>query len=180
MLTWFARRYLDRFEREWSYDMGYARAVLEAGGYEAIAPLSGIQKAMSYRREVPTDVFFTAKMVSTRSGDCGPCLQLVAEMASRAGVAQKTIAAVIAGDRDAMPEPVRLAYDFTRAVLARDGWDGPAREALERRYSKRAMISLAYAIATARFYPDFKYALGEGHACERVRVGNLEVVPRPV
>lgn len=180
MLAWFARRYLDRFEREWSYDMSYAREILDAGGYEALAPISGIQKAMSYRRDVPTDVLVTAKLVATRSGDCGPCLQLGATMASRAGVPDATIAAVLEGDRDAMSEPVRLAYDFTRAVLARDGWDGPVRDELEKRYGKRAMISLAYAIATARFYPDLKYALGAGHACSRVRVGNIDVVPQPV
>lgn len=180
MLTWFARRYLDRFEREWSYDMSYARDVLDAGGYEALAPLSAIQKVMGYRRDVPADVLFTAKLVGTRSGDCGPCLQLVASMASRAGVPDATIAAVLSGDRDAMSEGVRLCYDFTKAVLARDGWDGPSRAALEKMYGKRAMISLAYAIATSRFYPDLKYALGAGHACTRVRVGSVDVEPQPV
>jgi alkylhydroperoxidase family enzyme len=180
MLTWIARRFLDTFEREWSYDVSYAREILDVGGYEALAPINGIQKAMSYKRDLPADILFTSRIVTTRAGDCGPCLQLVVKMAQRGGVSDKTIAAVLSGDRDAMTDDVRLAYDFTRAVLARDGWDGPAREALLSKYGKRAMISLAYAIATARFYPDFKYAIGAGHACSIVRVGNVDVVPQPV
>jgi hypothetical protein len=180
MLTWFVRRYLDRFDREWSYDSDYARDILDAGGFEAIKPLQAIQKVMSYKRDIPAELLFTAGIVGTRSGDCGPCLQLVTKMALRAGIPQSTLAAVISADRDAMTEPVRLVYDFTRSVLARDGWDGPAREALEKRYGKRAMISLAYVIATSRFYPDVKYALGAGHACSRVQVGNLSIVAQPV
>lgn len=101
-------------------------------------------------------------------------------MALHEGVPQQTIAAVLSGNREAMSEPVRLSYDFTRSVLARDGQDGPLREALEQRYGKRAIISLAYTIATSRFYPDLKYALGAGHACSRVRVGDLDVIPQPV
>ncbi len=180
MLTWFARRYLEKFEREWNYDTSYAREMLDAGGYEAVAAISGIQKAAKYRRDVPLDVYYAASLIAVRSGDCGPCLQLATSMALRAGVPERTIAAVLSGDRDAMSEPVRIAYDFARSVLARDGQDAPLREALQKRYGKRAIISLAYGIATSRFYPDLKYALGAGHACSRIRVGEVEVVPQPV
>lgn len=180
MLTWFARRFLDKFQRDWDYDTTWQREMLEAGGYEAIAPMSGIQKAMKYRRDVPLDVWCTAGLVGARLGDCGPCLQLGVKMALHEGVPEQTIAAVLSGNREAMSESVRLAYDFTRSVLARDGQDGPLREALEQRYGKRGIISLAYVIATSRFYPDMKYALGHGHTCSLVRVGNADVVPQPV
>ena len=180
MLTWFARRFLEKFEREWDYDTSWQREMLDAGGYEAISPMSGIAKAMKYRRDIPLDVWSTAGLVGARLGDCGPCLQLGVKMALREGVSQQTIAAVLSGDRAAMSGPVRIAYDFTRSVLARDGQDGPLREALEQRYGKRAIISLAYVIATSRFYPDMKYVLGAGHACSRIHVGNMEVIPQPV
>ncbi|HET7813611.1 MAG TPA: hypothetical protein VFL13_04495 [Candidatus Baltobacteraceae bacterium] len=180
MLTWFAKRFLAKFERQWGYDTSYARDMLDAGGYEAIAPMFGIQKVTKYRRDIPNDVLATAGLVGVRAGDCGPCLQLGVKMALHEGVPQQTIAAVLSGDREAMSESVRLSYDFTRSVLARDGQDGPLREALEQRYGKRAIISLAYTIAASRFYPDLKYALGAGHACSRVRVGDLDVIPQPV
>ncbi|MBV8637525.1 MAG: hypothetical protein JO322_05525 [Candidatus Eremiobacteraeota bacterium] len=180
MLTWFARRFLDKFEREWDYDTTWQREMLDAGGYGAIAPISGIQKAMNYRRDIPLDVWCAAALAGARTGDCGPCLQLGVKMALREGVPQQTIAAVLSGDRAAMSESVRIAYDFTRSILARDGQDGPLREALEQRYGKCALISLAYVIALSRFYPDMKYVLGHGHTCSRVRVGDLDIVPEPV
>lgn len=180
MLTWMFRKWLDRFESEWDYNVDYMRRVLAEGGPEALAPMRAMASVQKYRRDVPPDVLYTAALLATRNGDCGPCLQLAVKMAQRAGVAPGVLRAVLAGDREAMPEPVRLSYDFTRAVLARDGWDGAAREELRTRYGPRAIISLSYAIAAGGFYPNFKYALGVGHACERIRVGDLEVVPQPL
>jgi hypothetical protein len=180
MLTWFAKRYLDKFERDWNYDVDFMRDVLAQGGLEALAPMNGLSKMQNYRRDVPLDVYFTAALLATRHGDCGPCLQLGVRMAQRAGVSPSAISAVLSGDRDAMSDSVRLGYDFARAVLSRDGRDGAAREELRKRYGSRAIIALSYAIALGGFYPAFKYAFGVGHACQKIRVGDLEVVPQPL
>jgi hypothetical protein len=180
MLTWFMKRMLAKFEREWDYNVDYMRSVLDEGGLEAFTPMNGLTKIGNYRRDVPVDVYFTAALLATRNGDCGPCLQLGTRMALRAGVAPETLRAVLAGDRDAMSESVRLSYDFTRAVLARDGWDAGPRAELRKRYGPRAIISLAYGIAAGGFYPAFKYAYGVGHACQKISVGDFEVIPQPL
>lgn len=180
MLKWFANQWLDKFEREWGYDVSYMREVLDAGGIEALKPIMALQKVAAYRGDCPRDALFAASLVAGRAGDCGPCLQLGVKMAERAGMPPEQIAAVLTQDRDAMSEDVRVAYDFARAALARDGWDIPAREAVVRRFGKRALIAMSYGIAVAGFYPAFKYALGAAHACQRIRVGTSEVVPAPV
>ena len=180
MLTWFAKRWLDKFGREWGYDVGYMHEVLEAGGIEALKPIMTLQKVSAYKGDCPRDALFAASLVAARAGDCGPCLQLGVKMAERAGMAPAQIAAVLTQDHDAMSEDVAVAYDFARAAIARDGWDIPAREAVIKRFGKRAMIAMSYAIAVAGFYPAFKYALGAAHACQRIRVGNAEVVPAAV
>jgi len=180
MLKWFARKWLDKFERAWDYDVDYMRDVLDAGGYEAIKPMLALQKVAAYRGDCPRDALFAASIVAARAGDCGPCLQLGVKMAERAGMAPAQIAAVLTGDRDAMSEDVHVAYDFARGAIARDGWDVPAREAAIERFGKRAMIAMSYAIAVAGFYPAFKYALGAAHSCQRIKVGSTEVVPVPV
>jgi hypothetical protein len=177
MLTWIFTQWLNKFEREWDYDVTYMRTVLAECGPGAIAPLNSAAKIAKYQHDAPPEVYFTAKLLATRNGDCGPCLQLGVRMAQRSGVAPETIRAVLAGDRDAMPEAVLFAYDFTKGVLARDGWDVAAREELRKRYGPRAIVSLSYAIAMGGFYPAFKYALGVGHACQRIRVGDVDVVP---
>ncbi|HTU71698.1 MAG TPA: hypothetical protein VMF11_15455 [Candidatus Baltobacteraceae bacterium] len=180
MLSWFAKRWLDKFGREWGYDVSYMHDVLDAGGYEALKPMIALQKVSAYRGGAPPDALFTAGLVAARAGDCGPCLQLGVTMAERGGMRAEQIAAVLTHDREAMTDDVRIAYDFANAAIARDGWDKPAREAAVERFGKRAMIAMSYAIAVAGFYPAFKYALGAAHACQRIRVGTRDVVPAAV
>jgi hypothetical protein len=46
-----------------------------------------------------------------------------------------------------------------------------------RLWGKRGLISLAFAMVSARIFPTLKYALGHGRACMRVTVGGE---PQPV
>jgi hypothetical protein len=177
MLKFLAKQFLDRFEREWGYDVSYMREALDAGGYAAIKPMNALQQIAGYDGGCPPQVLWTAGIVASRAGDCGPCLQLTVKMAERAGMPAEQIRAVLTHDRDAMNGDVRIAYDFTRSVLARDGWDQPAREEIVRRYGRPALIGISYRIALAGFYPAFKYAYGAGHTCERITVGTFDVAP---
>lgn len=180
MLNWFAKRWLDKFERDWDYDVSYMHRILEAGGIGAMMPMNGLQKIASYSGGCPIEVLSTARIVASRAGDCGPCLQLTVKMAERAGMQAEQIRAVLTQDVEAMNKNVGLVYDFTRAVLARDGWDAPLRDEIVQRFGARALIAISYSIALAGFYPAFKYAYGAGHACSRIRVGSTEVAPLPV
>ncbi len=177
MLTSIAKRSLDAFEREWDYDVTYMREVLDAGGVAALAPMQALQKVSAYRGGAPVELRFAASIVAGRAADCGPCLQLGVRMAERSGMPVDQIRAVLSADRDAMNDVTRLGYDFARCVLARDGWDTPARDEIVRRFGKKALIEVSYAFAVAAFYPAFKYAFGAGHACQRISVGNAELVP---
>jgi hypothetical protein len=47
---------------------------------------------------------------------------------------------------------------------------GEYREAIVKRWGRRALVSLAFAVTAARIYPTVKYALGHGKACMRVVV----------
>lgn len=180
MFTWLLRRFLDKFGRDWDYDVSYMHEILDAGGFAAVKPMMALQKIAAYRADCPSDAYHTAGLVAGRAGDCGPCLQLGVKMAERHGMRPELITAVLTQDRDAMSEDVRIAFDFARASIARDGWDVPAREAAVRRFGKRAVIAMSYAIALAGFYPAFKYAIGAAHACQRIKVGSTEVAPLPV
>ena len=44
-----------------------------------------------------------------------------------------------------------------------------------KRWGRRALVSVAFAITAARIYPTVKYALGHGKACTRVVVGGTPV-----
>ena len=45
-----------------------------------------------------------------------------------------------------------------------------------KRWGRRALVSLAFAIHCARIYPTVKYALGHGKACMRIVVGGTPVM----
>jgi hypothetical protein len=92
-------------------------------------------------------------------------------MAERAGIDPKVIRAVLTETPLLMPPDVALAWRFTRATLDHDPSADQYRDEIIRRWGPRAVVSLAFAIVTARLYPTVKYAMGHGKACIRIVVG---------
>lgn len=169
MLRWFIERRLRAFERSFDYDMSYARAIL-AADTRAFLALSMLMPMARYRRGVPRDICFAVGLVGTLVEDCGPCTQLGVAMALREGVPAATLSAVLRGDDDALPDPVRLGVRYARAVLAHAAEAEALREEVVRRFGQRGLVSLAFALTAARIFPTVKYALGYGVACQRVVV----------
>jgi alkylhydroperoxidase family enzyme len=174
MLKWLVQAKLKAFEREFDYDMSYARAIL-AADTRAFWSFSKVMGLARYRRDVPADVYYAVKLVGTLTEDCGPCTQLTVAMALREKVAQEIVAAVLGGDDAALTEPVRLAVQFARAVLAHDPAAEPLREEIVRRFGERGLVSLAFALTAARLFPTVKFALGHGLSCQRVLVAGQPV-----
>lgn len=176
MLKWLIRNRLTAFETQFGYDTTYVRELL-ANDLDAFRAYARLDKLSRYRKDVPRDVYYAAKLTCVAAEDCGPCAQLVATMALAAGVAPETIANVLEGVEVAMSEPVRLGYRFGRAVHARDAAADDLRDDIVRRWGPRALASLAFGIAAARVFPTIRYALGHGRACTRVIVAGTPVVP---
>jgi hypothetical protein len=174
MIKWLLRKGLDKFERTWNYDASYMRDLIDASPRAAWL-FSRAAALGRYRRDVPIDVWYAAGLTAVRHEDCGPCTQLGITMAERAGVSPVVLRAMLSDNPDAMPPDVALAWKFTRATLAHDAAADDYREEIEKRWGKRALISLAFAITASRIYPTVKYALGHGKACMRVVVGGAPV-----
>jgi hypothetical protein len=174
MIKWLMRRRLAAFERDFDYDARYAHDILEASR-RAFYALSKIQALAGFRRDVPREAYYAAKLVAARAEDCGPCTQLVVTMAERARVAPAMLRAVLTRDERAMGQDAALGFRFAEAVLAHDARTDALREDVLRRWGPRALVSLGFAIAASRVYPTVKYALGHGKACVRVTVGGAAV-----
>jgi len=170
MIKWFLRRWIDRFERTWSYDASYLRDVLDADP-RALLAFSKAAGISNYRKDVPPAVYCAAGLVGAMAEDCGPCTQLGLDMAQRAGVDPAVLRAVVARDFAAMPDDVVLAVRFAEATLRHAGEADELREEVLRRFGKRGLVSLAFALTAARLYPTLKYAMGHGRACQRVTIG---------
>jgi hypothetical protein len=174
MLGWFVRRQIAKFERDFDYDMTYARDIYDASP-RAFFRFSRISGLAEHREDVSREAWFAAKIAATLDEDCGPCTKLVVTMAEREGVNPATLRAVLAGDESAMSPDAALGFRFARAVLERDIAEGDRlRGEVVLRWGRKGLVSLALTIAASRVFPAVKYALGHGHACVRVRVAGAD------
>jgi hypothetical protein len=174
MLRWLFRRTVSAFERQWNYDASYLQEIIEASPLAAWRFLHATRLA-NYRRDVPIEALVAAGITAVRSEDCGPCTQLGTAMAERQGVRPEILRAILKDDVAAMPDDVALAWRFTKAILSHDPAADDYRAVILERWGPRAVVSLAFAITTARIYPTVKYAMGHGRACTRVVVGGAPV-----
>jgi hypothetical protein len=170
MMKWFLSRWISKFERTWNYDASYLRDVLDADP-RALMAFGKVAALSNYRKDVPPAVYCAAGIVGTMTEDCGPCTQLVIDMAQRNGVDPAILRAIVARDFTAMPFDVALAARFAEASLAHAPEADDLREEVVSRFGKRGLVSLSFAMTVSRLYPTLKYALGHGRACTRVTVG---------
>ena len=175
MLRWVLRRTVGAFERQWNYDASYPREIVDASPRAAWRFLSAARLG-NYRRDIPIEALVAAGITAVRSEDCGPCTQLGTAMAERQGVRPEILRAILTDDVAGMPDDVALAWRFTKAILAHDAAADDYRAVILERWGPRAVVSLAFAITTARIYPTVKYAMGHGKTCTRVVVGGVPVV----
>ena len=161
MLRWLLRRTVSAFERQWNYDASYLREMIDISPRAAWRFVNATRLG-TYCRDVPIEAWCTVGITAVRSEDCGPCTQLATAMAERRGVAPEILRAVLKEDVSAMPDDGARAGRLTNATLAHDTAADDYRAVILERWGPRAVVSLAFAITTARIYPTVKYAMGHG------------------
>lgn len=174
MIRSIGHRIIDRFGDRYDYDATYMHEILDVS-IAAFFKLAMAQAMSTHREGLPLTALFAARITAVRFEDCGPCAQLVVNMALEAGVAAATVRAIVARDFDAMGEDAALGVAFADAVLAHASTDALRARALAT-YGERGLVTLAYAIAATRIYPTMKRVLGYAHTCEQLRVEG-DVVP---
>lgn len=173
------RRRVQAFEKTFGYDAGYVHEMLDIS-LPAFLRFGLIEGLAKHREDVPVEVWYAAKLVAAISEDCGPCTQLVVNMAQREGVSEPLLRAMVAGDVADLDEDTALGFRFATASLAHDVSVHALREEIAARWGARAVVSLALTMAASRVFPGVKYALGHGQACTYVRVGGADHVVKPV
>src|SRR5262249_36768034 len=107
MLKWLIRKRLSAFQRKFDYNADYVREILDTDS-RAFFRFARAASAMSYRRDVPRDVYCAVGLTSVMIEDCGPCTQLVVAMALQDGVAPRTLANIVQGNDALLDDAVRL------------------------------------------------------------------------
>lgn len=161
-------------ERRYAYDAAYAHHVIGvsrgAGIRLALFPLIAQYRGPDAGRMVWAGALFA----STREGDCGPCAQLVVDMAAAGGVPVASMRACAEG-RAGEAGDVGLGYRFAMAAIADSPEAGALGEEIAGRYGEAARVAASFAAATGRFYPVFKRGLGHGQLCAKLRFDGAEV-----
>ena len=171
--SWLHKR-IARLELAYHYDASYLHEVVEVSVPAFLK--FGLFQIMAYHREdVPRDLGFAARMAATLSEDCGPCTQLIVDMALEAGMSPRTIAALMRGDLGGAGDEAALGFRYGQAVAANKAEAMTLSDEIERRYGKRALVSMAYGVAGARVYPALKRGLGHGAACQSIKVADDDI-----
>jgi hypothetical protein len=174
MRSWIARRSLRAFAKRYGYDVGYLEMLLNEspGAFFKFAPL---MKAAAHREAVPVEASFAAKIVGTLAEDCGPCTQLVVDMAVEAGVAKDQIEAVLQRNPRAMNEATTLGFRFADAVVRRAAEEDEFRDAVKAQWGQKGVIDLTMGLQLGRMFPMVKAGLGYAKECRRVSVNGHDV-----
>ena len=170
MLKSHFHRKIAKLGQAFDYDVSYLHELLDASP-PAFVKFALFQPMSRHREDVPVTTWFAAKLAATMSEDCGPCSQLMVDMAIRAGVAPAIVAALARGDLTSAGVDASLGFRYGRAVAANaPEADVVAAQALAK-YGRRGVASLAMAVAAARVYPALKRGLGHGATCQKLVVG---------
>lgn len=121
------------------------------------------------RKFTPAAVYHATGLAAAMVEDCGPCLQIHVNLALKDKVPGDVLRALAARQLDKVPSDVALAFRYGEAI-ARGVMADEMREQIRSKWGERALIELAFTIATARFYPAVKRGMGFAHTCERVVV----------
>ena len=177
MRKYTAQRELSEFGEYYNYDVSYMQHMLDTSpeAYFKFEPMAILAR---HREAAPKPAFYAAKLVGALTEDCGPCVQLVVDMAREAGMSEKCIAAVLRRDLSAMDPETALGFRFADAIVRRAPEAEDARELVREQWGEVAVIDLTLGTQIGRVFPMIKTGLGHGQSCQRVRVGEhpVEVV----
>lgn len=177
MRSWIARRTLRAFARRYGYDVSYLEMMLNCSP-AAFFKFAPVMKASAHREAVPIDASFAAKIVGALAEDCGPCTQLVVDMALEAGMARDQIEAVLRRDPRVMNEATTLGFRFADTVVRRAAEEDEFRDAVRAQWGQKGVIDLTLALQMGRMFPMVKAGLGYAKECRRITVSghNVDVV----
>ncbi len=169
-----------KMERRFNYDARYMHSIIDASPTAALR-LSLLPYLSQYDGGRHDALWAGAALASTLDGDCGPCAQLVIDIALQKGVSEDVLRACLNRDFD-KAGIAGLGFRYARAAISGDLVADDLRNEIENLHGKKAVLAAAYAAATGRAWPVLKRALGHSEACQRLTIGDVSegITPRTV
>lgn len=175
MIKYLFSKTLKSMEKRYEYDVSYLHYIL-TNDFKAFVKLAWLQMMSNHRKQVPLAPYFAAKLRATIWQDCGPCTQLVVNMALAAGLAPEMVKAIVQKTINQLPEPVARVVHFTDSVLAQQPQADELRQQIRADWGESGLLSLAFCISTAGVYSQLKYSLGYGQVCGRINIKQHSII----
>lgn len=176
MIRYALNKVLLKFQGRYNYDVRYQQDILKAD-LSAFLKFMGFQSMAAHSGRLPAVPLYAARIRAIIWDDCGPCTQLVVDMALEEKVDAKIVQAIIDRDFLSLPEDIACVVKFTDFVLAHNPEADDLREKILALWGDQGLIAIAIAVSAYRVYPTLKYALGYGSACNRIQVDQTSLVP---
>ena len=169
MIKALLHRQLNTEERRLGASMDYLRQILD-NSLSAFMRFCATLPLTNSRKTLPKDAWHLAQLVSVRKEDCGTCVQIHVNLALSDGLAAEFVQAVLDGDLNGLTSEQREIHDFTQAIVNGGLDPDELRQSIRQRYGEKALIELAYAIASSRTPPTLKKVLGHARTCQQVTI----------
>lgn len=134
----------------------------------AVAKMGLLKPLANHRRRVSVEALHLARLQAIRVEDCGECVQIEVNLARKAGVPPEFLRAVLSEQIENLPGDLADVVRFAWAVATSANDEEVLRERLRHRYGDAGLIELSVGIASARFFPTLKRALGFSRSCALV------------
>jgi hypothetical protein len=174
MLKWLFHRNIRGMEKKYGYDATYLHELIDLST-SAFLRFAIIQTAGgTFHGGAAPSAWQAAGIAGALVEDCGPCVQIASDIAIEQGMNGEIIKALLSGapaDADA-----QLGFDYARALLNASENLDDLRETIESKWGKPALIALTLRAMTGRNFPVIKRAMGHAKTCQRVRIGNADIV----
>ena len=144
MIRSFLNAQIRKFGRRFNYDTSYMHEIC-AVSPGAVYGLLKLPEFYRYRGPALGQPVWTgALLASTLDGDCGPCAQLVIDMALAAGADRETLRLCAEGQAD-KAGAMGLGFRFAEAAIKADPMADKFRSEIAREFGEKCALSCAFA-----------------------------------
>lgn len=161
-------------KKRYDYDVQYQQLILNTD-LPAFLKFMGFQTMSAHSGNLPVGPLFAARIRAIIFEDCGPCAQLIVNMALEAKLPMDIVRAIIQKDLSNLPADIALVLQFTEYVLAHDPAADDLREQVVALWGVKGLVAIGFAISSSRVYPALKYTLGYGRVCNQIQINDTFV-----
>jgi len=159
VLYWLGRQHQRRLGVSTPY---FDEVIRHAPG--AVVPILGFLPATGYGSRMPVTALHMVRLGAAVSQDCGTCVEIGVQMASRDGVSPPLVEAAITGQGGRLDAGLAAALRFGERIARRQDAPGE-REVIRAHFGNAGLVEASVAEAGSLTFPALQRGLGFSRAC---------------